>query len=153
VREREDVWTGLMRSPFQRQRGVSSRFGRHAGASGRGAPVVWRGQGNRSINRGHRAGYLAGGDLKRHTWTRAPRLPMVVRDCPNKLIDALRRRGNGFSSISRVRRDAPGEAGAETASAGEVAAQLQSLPAAPARRAASIAIESASIKDTAAKFR
>ena len=46
----------------------------------------------------------------------------------------------------------PGEAPAETASASEVAVHLQSLPARQRDVPQSIAVDSASIKDTAAKF-
>ena len=59
----------------------------------------------------------------------------------------------GFSSTSTISpRRIPSEPAAETAPASEVAAQLQSLPARQREVLQSIAVDSASIKDTAAKF-
>jgi len=66
---------------------------------------------------------------------------------------ALRRRGRRiFVDIDDFAETLPGEAPAETASASEVAAQLQTLPARQRDVLQSIAVDSASIKDTAAKF-
>src|SRR6266851_98596 len=67
--------------------------------------------------------------------------------------DALRRRGKRiFVNIDDFSETLPGETAAETASASEVAAQLQSLPARQRDVLQAIAVDSASIKDTAAKF-
>ena len=69
------------------------------------------------------------------------------------MIDALRRRGRRiFVDIDDFAETLPGEVPAETASASEVAAQLQTLPARQRDVLQSIAVDSASIKDTAAKF-
>jgi len=71
----------------------------------------------------------------------------------NKLIDALRRRGRRiFVNIDDFAETLPGETPSETASASEVAAQLQSLPARQRDVLQSIAVESFSIKDTAKKL-
>jgi RNA polymerase sigma-70 factor (ECF subfamily) len=71
----------------------------------------------------------------------------------NKLIDALRRRGRRvFVNIDDFAETLPGEPAAETAPARDVAAQLKSLPARQREVLQSIAVDSASIKDTAAKF-
>src|SRR5438309_2045649 len=92
--------------------------------------------------------------LKRHTWdANAPLAPWLFAIARNKLIDALRRRGRRvFVDIDDFAEILPGEALAETASASEVAAQLQTLPARQRDVLQSIAVDSASIKDTAAKF-
>src|SRR5207253_4930945 len=71
----------------------------------------------------------------------------------SKLIDASRRRGRRiFVDIDDFPETLPGDAPAETGSASEVAAQLQTLPARQRDVLQSIAVDSASIKDTAAKF-
>src|SRR5438067_111460 len=92
--------------------------------------------------------------LKRHTWdVNAPFAPWLFAIARNKLIDALRRRGRRiFVNIDDFAEVLPGEAAAETASAGEVAAQLQSLPARQRDVVQSIAVDSASIKDPARKL-
>jgi RNA polymerase sigma-70 factor (ECF subfamily) len=65
----------------------------------------------------------------------------------------LRRRGRRiFVDIDDFAETLPGETPAETASASEVAAQLQTLPSRQRDVLQSIAVDSASIKDTAAKF-
>ena len=92
--------------------------------------------------------------LKRHTWdVSAPFAPWLFAIARNKLIDALRRRGRRiFVNIDDFAEVLPGEAAAETASAGEIAAQLQSLPTRQRDVLQSIAVDSASIKETAAKL-
>ncbi|GAC1498544.1 MAG: sigma-70 family RNA polymerase sigma factor [Bradyrhizobium sp.] len=92
--------------------------------------------------------------LKRHTWdVSAPFAPWLFAIARNKLIDALRRRGRRvFVNIDDFAETIAGEPAAETAPASEVAAQLQSLPARQRDVVQSIAVESASIKDTARKF-
>jgi RNA polymerase sigma-70 factor (ECF subfamily) len=92
--------------------------------------------------------------LKRHTWdVSAPFAPWLFAIARNKLIDALRRRGRRvFVNIDDFAETIAGEPAAETAPASEVTAQLQSLPARQRDVVQSIAVESASIKDTARKF-
>lgn len=91
--------------------------------------------------------------LKRHTGQRSPLRATAVAIGRNKLIDALRRRGRRvFVNIDDFAETLPGEATEETASAGEVAAQLNTLPQRQRDVLQSIAVESASIKDTATKF-
>ena len=66
---------------------------------------------------------------------------------------SLRRRGRRvFVNIDDFADTLPGEPAAESAPAGEVAAQLLSLPARQREVLQSIAVEAASIKDTAAKL-
>ncbi len=60
--------------------------------------------------------------------------------------------GRIFVNIDDFVETLPGEQAAETAPASEVAAQLQSLPARQRDVLQSIAVDSASIRDTAAKF-
>jgi RNA polymerase sigma-70 factor (ECF subfamily) len=104
----------------------------------------WRGPGNRSINP--------------RTWCRifccnAPFAPWLFAIARNKLIDALRRRGRRvFVNIDDFAETIPSEPVAESAPASEIAARLQSLPARQRDVLQSIAVDSASIKDTAAKF-
>src|ERR1700751_6204055 len=69
--------------------------------------------------------------LKRHTWdANAPFAPWLFAIARNKLIDALRRRGRRvFVNIDDFSETIPDAPAAETASPGEIASQLQSLPA------------------------
>ena len=92
--------------------------------------------------------------LKRQTWdAEAPFAPWLFAIARNKLIDALRRRGRRiFVDIDDFAETLPGEPAAETVPASEIATQLQSLPARQREVLQSIAVDSASIKDTAAKF-
>ncbi len=92
--------------------------------------------------------------LKRHTWdVNAPFAPWLFAIARNKLIDALRRRGRRiFVNIDDFAETLPGEIAEETASASEIAAQLKSLPTRQREILQSIAVESASIRETAAKF-
>ncbi|MHC2274362.1 DNA-directed RNA polymerase specialized sigma24 family protein [Bradyrhizobium diazoefficiens] len=60
--------------------------------------------------------------------------------------------GAVFVNIDDFAETLPGETPRETASAGEVTAQLNTLPQRQRDVLQSIAVDSASIKDTAAKF-
>jgi RNA polymerase sigma-70 factor (ECF subfamily) len=156
VREREDEWTDLMRSAMS---GDSTAYHRLLKAV---TPVL-RAAARRGLARAGQSvdqsedivqDILLAVHLKRHTWdVSAPFAPWLFAIARNKLIDALRRRGRRvFVNIDDFVEVLPGEAPVETASAGEVAAQLQSLPARQRDVLQSIAVESASIKDTAAKL-
>src|SRR5258708_38687354 len=92
--------------------------------------------------------------LKRHPWdANAPFAPWLFAIARNKLIDQLRRRGRRvFVNIDDFAETIPSESAPETVPAGEVAAQLQSLPARQRDVLQSIAGESASIKETAAQI-
>ena len=92
--------------------------------------------------------------LKRHTWdTNAPFAPWLFAIARNKLIDSLRRRGRRiFVDIDDFAETLAGETAPETVPAGEVAAQLQTLPARQRDVLQSIAVESVSIKDTAKRL-
>jgi RNA polymerase sigma-70 factor (ECF subfamily) len=92
--------------------------------------------------------------LKRHTWdANAPFAPWLFAIARNKLIDALRRRGRRvFVNIDDFAETIPEEPAAETASANEISTALQTLPPRQREVLQSIAVESTSIKDTAAKL-
>jgi RNA polymerase sigma-70 factor (ECF subfamily) len=156
VREGEDEWTGLMRSAIS---GDSAAYHRLLKAV---TPVL-RAAARRGLARAGQPvdqsediveDILLAVHLKRHTWdVSAPFAPWLFAIARNKLIDALRRRGRRvFVNIDDFAEVLPGEAPTETASAGEVAAQLQSLPPRQRDVLQAIAVDSASIKDTAVKF-
>jgi RNA polymerase sigma-70 factor (ECF subfamily) len=156
VRGREDEWTGLMRSAMS---GDSAAYHRLLKAV---TPVL-RAAARRGLARAGQPvdqsedivqDILLAVHLKRHTWdVDAPFAPWLFAIARNKLIDALRRRGRRvFVNIDDFAETIPSEPGAETVPAGEVAAQLQSLPARQRDVLQSIAVDSASIKETAAKF-
>jgi len=92
--------------------------------------------------------------LKRHTWdVNAPFAPWLFAIARNKLIDALRRRGRRvFVNIDDFAETLADQPAAETASPSEVEAHLKALPARQREVLQSIAVESASIRDTATKF-
>jgi RNA polymerase sigma-70 factor (ECF subfamily) len=92
--------------------------------------------------------------LKRHTWDAdAPFSPWLFAIARNKLVDALRRRGRRiFVNIDDFTETIVSEPVAETVPAGEVIAHLQGLPRRQRDVLQSIAIESTSIKATAAKL-
>ena len=156
MRERDEEWTGLMRSAIS---GDSAAYHRLLKAV---APVL-RAAARRGLARAGQPvdqsedivqEILLAVHLKRHTWdASAPFAPWLFAIARNKLIDALRRRGRRvFVNIDDFAVILPGGPAAETASASEVAAQLESLPARQREVLQSIAVESASIKDTAAKY-
>ena len=156
MREGEDEWTALMRRAIS---GDSAAYHRLLKAI---APVL-RAAARRGLARAGQPvdqsedivqDILLAVHLKRHTWNSdAPFTPWLFAIARNKLIDALRRRGRRiFVNIDDFAETMPSEPVAETAPANEVAAQLQSLPARQREVLQSIAVDSASIRDTATKF-
>src|SRR6201987_5417368 len=157
VRDNKDEWTGLMRSAIS---GDSAAYHRLLKAI---APVL-RAAARRCLSRAGQPvdqaedivqDILLAVHLKRHTWdATAPFAPWLFAIARNKLIDALRRRGRrifvNVDDFSETLADVVPE---ETASPTEVAAQLNTLPARQRDVLQSIAVESASIKDTATKFK
>jgi len=92
--------------------------------------------------------------MKRHTWDlNAPFAPWLFAIARNKLIDALRRRGRrvfvNIDDFAETLADQPAD---ETVSPSRVEAHLKALPARQREVLQSIAVESASIRDTATKF-
>jgi RNA polymerase sigma-70 factor (ECF subfamily) len=156
VRETEEEWTGLMRLAISGDGAAYHRLlkavtpvlraGARRGLARAGQPVDQSEDIVQEI--------LLAVHLKQHTWdANAPFAPWLFAIARNKLIDQLRRRGRRvFVNIDDFAETIPDEPAAETASAGEIAAQLQSLPARQRDVLQSIAVEGASIKDTAAKF-
>jgi RNA polymerase sigma-70 factor (ECF subfamily) len=92
--------------------------------------------------------------LKRHTWKpEAPFAPWLFAIARNKLIDALRRRGRRvFVSIDDFSEMLPDAQPEETVPEREVADHLNSLPPRQRDVLQSIAVNGASIKETAAKL-
>jgi RNA polymerase sigma-70 factor, ECF subfamily len=156
VRDSEDEWTGLMRSAIS---GDSAAYHRLLKAI---SPVL-RAAARRGLARAGQPvdqsedivqDILLAVHLKRHTWdANAPFAPWLFAIARNKLIDALRRRGRRvFVNIDDFSETLADQPAAEMASAGEVATHLNALPARQRDVLQSIAVESASIKETAAKF-
>src|SRR6202171_564667 len=156
VREREDEWTGRMRLAIS---GDSAAYHRLL----RAVTPVLRGAARRGLARAGQPvdqsedvvhDILLAVHLTRHPWdANAPFAPWLFAIARNKLIDSLRRRGRRvFVNIDDFAETIAGGAAAETAPANEVAAQLQTLPARQREVLQAIAVDSASIKDTAAKI-
>lgn len=156
MREREDEWTGLMRSAIS---GDDEAYRRLLKAI---TPVL-RAAARRGLARAGQPvdqsedivqDILLAVHLKRQTWdTSAPFAPWLFAIARNKLIDALRRRGKRiFVNIDDFAETLPGATPEPNASVSEVAAGLQSLPARQRDVLQSIAVDSASIRDTAVKL-
>jgi RNA polymerase sigma-70 factor (ECF subfamily) len=156
LRDRVEEWTDLMRSALA---GDSAAYQRLLGAV---APVL-RANARRALVRAGQPAdqaedivqdILLALHLKRHTWDAdAPFAPWLFAIARNKLIDALRRRGRRvFVNIDDFAETLPGEPAEETLPAREIAAHLDTLPARQRDVLQSIAVDSASIKATAAKL-
>ena len=156
MREREDEWTPLMRSAISGDSAAYHRLlraitpvlraGARRGLARAGQPVDQSEDVVQDI--------LLAVHLKRHTWdANAPFAPWLFAIARNKLIDALRRRGRRiFVNVDDFAETIADEPPAETVSANEIASLLQTLPPRQREVLQSISVESASIKDTAAKF-
>ena len=140
MREREDEWTGLMRSAIS---GDSAAYHRLLKAV---TPVL-RAAARRGLARAGQPvdqsedivqDILLAVHLKRHTWdASAPFAPWLFAIARNKLIDALRRRGRRvFVNIDDFAEVLPGEAAAETASGRRGRSATAVVAGAPARRVA-----------------
>ena len=156
MRDRDDEWTGLMRQALA---GDDAAYRRLLKAV---TPVL-RAAARRGLARAGQPAdqsedivqdILLAVHLKRHTWdVEAPFAPWLFAIARNKLIDALRRRGRRiFVNIDDFAETIPDKTAAETVSASEVATHLQSLPVRQREVLQAIAVDSTSIKDTAAKF-
>ena len=156
MRDREDEWTGLMRSAIS---GDSAAYRRLLSAI---APVL-RATARRGLARAGQPvdqsedivqDILLAVHLKRHTWDAgAPFAPWLFAIARNKLIDALRRRGRRvFVNIDDFAETIASEPVEETVPAREVAVHIEGLPPRQRDVLRSIAVDSASIKATAAKL-
>jgi RNA polymerase sigma-70 factor (ECF subfamily) len=156
LRGREDEWTGLMRLAISGDDGAYHRLLRSVTPVLRAAARRGLARAGQPVDQSEDIvqDILLAVHLKRHTWDpTAPFAPWLFAIARNKLIDSLRRRGRRiFVDIDDFAETLPGEPPPETAPAGEVSAHLQTLPARQREVLQSIAVESASIKDTAKRF-
>ena len=157
----EDDWSDLMRSAIE---GDSVAYHRLL----RAVTPVLRAAARRGLARAGRPvdqfedivqDILLAIHLKRHTWDPgAPFAPWLFAIARNKLVDALRRRGRRtFVDIDHFSDIIPSEPMdetpvAETMTASRVQLHLEVLPARERAVLQSIAVESKSIKETAAKL-
>jgi RNA polymerase sigma-70 factor (ECF subfamily) len=156
VRGREDEWTDLMRLA---NAGDASAYQRLL----RAVTPVLRAAARRGLVRAGQPAdqaedivqdILLAVHLKRHTWdSRAAFAPWLFAIARNKLIDALRRRGRRiFVNIDDFAETIAGEPAAETVPAKDVDVHLGALPPRQRDVLRAIAVDSASIKATAAKL-
>lgn len=153
---RDDEWTGLMRSASE---GDSVAYRRLLQAV---TPVL-RAAARRGLARAGQPldqsedivqDILLAVHLKRHTWdATAPFAPWLFTIARNKLIDALRRRGRRvFVNIDDFAETMAGPVAGDSLPPGEVASHLSALPPRQRDVLQSIAVDSASIKETAARL-
>jgi len=156
VREREDEWTGLMRSAVSGDGAAYHRLLKSITPVLRAAARSGLARAGQPLDQAEDIvqDILLAVHLKRHTWKPdAPFAPWLFAIARNKLIDSLRKRGRRvFVDIDDFAETLADPPVAETASSGEVAAHLKSLPDRQREVLQSIAVESASIRETAAKF-
>ena len=156
MRGREDEWTDLMRSAHAGDDAAYHHLLKSV------APVLRAGARRGLVRAGQSPDQaedivqdiLLAVHLKRQTWkVDAPFAPWLFAIARNKLIDALRRRGRRvFVNIDDFAEVIPSEQPAEMLPPGEVATHLAALPARQREVLQSIAVDSTSIKDTAAKM-
>jgi len=156
VRGRDEEWTGLMRAAnagdataYRRLLEAVTpvlRAATYRGLARAGQPVDQSEDIVQEI--------LLAVHLKRQTWdATAPFAPWLFAIARNKLIDALRRRGRRvFVNIDDFSETMAAPSASETLSPGEVALHLDGLPPRQRDVLRSIAVESASIKETATRF-
>jgi RNA polymerase sigma-70 factor (ECF subfamily) len=152
VRGRDEEWTDLMRSA---NAGDSAAYCRLLKSV---APVL-RARAQRRLARPDQAedivqDILLAVHLKRHTWdANASFAPWLFAIARNKLIDALRRRGHRvFVNIDDFAETIPSDPSAEALPTAEIAKHFSELPPRQRDVLQSIAVDSASIKATAAKL-
>jgi RNA polymerase sigma-70 factor (ECF subfamily) len=156
VRERDNEWTGLMRSA---NAGDAAAYHRLLKAV---TPVL-RAAARRGLARAGQPvdqsedivqDILVAVHLKRHTWdANAPFAPWLFAIARNKLIDALRRRGRRvFVNIDDFSETLPGATAEETLPASKVTSHLNGLPQRQRDVLQSISVDGHSIKETAARF-
>jgi RNA polymerase sigma-70 factor (ECF subfamily) len=156
VRGRDDEWTDLMRSANAGDGVAYHRLLKSI------APVLRAGARRGLVRAGQPANQaedivqdiLLAVHLKRNTWdASAPFAPWLFAIARNKLIDALRRRGRRvFVDIDDFAETIASEPPTETLPAAEVATHLAGLPPRQRDVLQSIAVDSASIKETASRL-
>src|SRR6186713_3709332 len=151
VRERDDEWTGLMRSAIAGDNAAYHRLLKAVTPVLRAAARRGLARAGQPVDQAEDIvqDILLAVHLKRHTWdVSAPFAPWLFAIARNKLIDALRRRGRRvFVDIDDFAETIPSEPAPEAVPASEVEAQLQTLPVRQRDVLQSIAVESVSIKD------
>jgi RNA polymerase sigma-70 factor, ECF subfamily len=156
VRGHEDDWTGLMRAANAGDQGAYQRLLKAVVPVLRAAARRGLARAGQPIDQAEDIvqDILLAVHLKRHTWDEtAPFAPWLFAIARNKLIDALRRRGRRvFVNIDDFAELIPSEPEAETLPTGEVAKHLETLPKRQREVLQSIAVDSASIRDTASKL-
>jgi len=156
VRGRENEWTDLMKSANAGDNAAYDRLLRAVAPVLRAATRRGLARAGQPVDQAEDIvqDILFAVHLKRHTWDpKAPFAPWLFAIARNKLIDALRRRGRRiFVNIDDFSETLPGEPAEETVPASAVAVHLDSLPRRQRDVLQSIAVDSASIKETAAKL-
>ena len=156
MREREDEWTGLMRSAISGDNAAYHRLLKAVTPVLRAAARRGLARAGQPVDQSEDIvqDILLAVHLKRHTWdANAPFAPWLFAIARNKLIDALRRRGRRvFVNIDDFAETLPDRAGRRDGLADRSRRPANSLPARQRDVLQSIAVESASIKDTAKKF-
>ena len=156
MRERDEEWTGLMRAAIAGDGDAYHRLLKAVTPVLRAAARRGLARAGQPIDQSEDIvqDILLAVHLKRHTWdANAPFAPWLFAIARNKLIDALRRRGRRiFVDIDDFAETLADTPPAPSVAAGEVAAQLQTLPQRQREVLQSIAVEASSIKQTAAKF-
>jgi len=156
VRDRDEEWTGLMRAALAGDDGAYHRLLKAITPVLRAAARRGLARAGQPVDQSEDIvqDILLAVHLKRHTWdAQAPFAPWLFAIARNKLIDTLRRRGRRVVvNVDDFAETLADEPVAEQASTREVAAQLQTLPVRQRQVVQSIAVDSASIKDTARKF-
>ena len=154
--DREAQWSGLMRAASHGDSAAYERCLREIAQGLR--PLVRRGLLRTGVNPAETEDVvqdiLIAVHLKRQTWdTAAPFAPWLFAIARNKLIDALRRRGRRvFVDIDDFAETIAGPPDQDRVAAREVAAHLQRLPSRQRDVLQAIALDSASIKETATKL-
>lgn len=156
MRGHENEWTGLMRSANAGDNSAYHRLLREVTPVLRAAARRGLARAGQPVDQSEDIvqDILLAVHLKRHTWdANAPFAPWLFAIARNKLIDALRRRGRRvFVNIDDFAETLPGEATEDTLPPSEVSAHLETLPQRQRDVLRSIAVDSVSIKETAAKL-
>jgi RNA polymerase sigma-70 factor, ECF subfamily len=155
LNQREIEWTELMRAANAGDAGAYHRFLHDLAGALR--PIVRRGlarSGGAADAEDVVQEVLIAVHLKRHTWDSArPIGPWVRAIARHKLLDALRRRGSRYDiPIEQFAETLPAETADPAVSERDMQRYLEALPDGQRLVVRAIAIDGASIGETAAKF-